>query len=111
MHTKFFIIISSILLTIFWPWFASFRGAWKNEALRRDNPHLQKCYRIRRWLTPFIFLTAQTSLMIFLSHSPMEWSDEIMLTVLVMFVSLFTGMLLSELLVDYFRQRPQEERF
>ncbi len=41
----------------------------------------------------------------------MEWSDEIMLTVLVMFVSLFTGMLLSELLVDYFRQRPQEERF
>jgi hypothetical protein len=104
MDATLLIILENIILIIFWPWFSSLRGNLRNSALRRDNPYMKKCYLMRRWVTPALFVTFSFPVFFVVQYFETDWIEEVMISVLILFVAILTGSLISELFVDYFKR-------
>lgn len=104
------LITLSILIAIIWPQMVRSYSKWKNKSLRKDNPHLNRCYYLRMWGAPFFVITTTIASILLLKPVPEhDILDKAIVSILILLLTMFIGTLLTEFLVDYYRKH--ESRF
>ncbi len=101
------VLTQSALVCFFWPLFVRLSSRWRNKSLRRDNPHLNRCYYFRMWGAPLFFIVGSFAFLFFTANlTDHDLIDKILISGVLFFACMFTGVLITEFLVDRFKTHP-----
>lgn len=105
------VLAESALVCFFWPLFVRLSSRWRNKSLRRDNPNLNRCYYFRMWGAPLFFIAGSFAFLHFTANlTDHELTDKILISGIVFFATMFTGVLATEFLVDRYKTHHTRTR-
>jgi hypothetical protein len=90
------------LVAIVFIWSTMAWKKWGSAEWQKRNPHLRICYYTKKWLTPLVFMLTSGVALLFFADRAEDDIDLIFLNILVLFVSLFFGTLISQAIINHF---------